>query len=368
VTGKKDGQLQYDWTWFENKLNAAASRGHQSVVRIRYEYPGSREIDASKPGTTAVPQYIKDLPDYHETFNPHPDTDGPTYYADWSNSELQWFTKQFYTDFAAKYNDDARIAFMEIGFGHWGEYHIYGTPLQLGVNFPTHVYQAQVLQLVDSVFTLPWAISIDAADTNYTPIVHSPDLMALSFGLFDDSFMHETHEGEYNELSWNVIGTNNRWKKGVCGGEVSYYVADNYDQKNFLNPAGMYGHTWEEQARKYHITFMMAEDAPYGTFGTPERFVEAALASGYRFEVTKCLTSDSLTAVYITNKGVAPIYYDAYLCINYRRSDESLRQLLPGDTLRVTIPCRLNDGSDLHIECSHLLPGQQIQIERFVLS
>lgn len=360
VTGKVGDQVQYDWSYFEDILNGISSRGHQAIVRFRYEYPNSKEVDGTK-GSTAVPQYIKDLPDYNETYSANPGGDGPTYYADWSNSELMWFTKQFYTDFAAKYNNDPRIAFVEVGFGHWSEYHIYGTTLRLGTNFPSHAYQKEFLMHVDQVLNLPWAISIDASDRSYTPIVKTPELMALSFGLFDDSFMHADHEGDYNEECWNAIGQGTRWQRGVCGGEISYYTS--FDQRNFLNPKGMYGHTWEEQAAKYHISFMISNDAPNTTYGTPERFKEAALASGYRFQINKCLTSDSLTAVYVTNAGVAPIYYDAFVAIGEQRAEESLRNLMPGKTMRLTIPCTLSQQSDLHIVCDHLLNSQSIEYE-----
>ena len=34
VTGKEEGAIQYDWTYLEDKLNAAASRGHQMILRF----------------------------------------------------------------------------------------------------------------------------------------------------------------------------------------------------------------------------------------------------------------------------------------------------------------------------------------------
>ena len=256
----QDGSIIYDWTWFDNKLADVASRGHQLVARFRYEYPSGDDIKGAVKGATAVPQYIKDRSDYHETYASNPGGDGPTYYADWSNEELKRFTKQFYTDFAKRYANDKRLAFLEVGFGHWSEYHIYGTNINFGVNFPTKAYQKEFFKHLSSVMTsIPWLISIDAADDEYTPFVDDNDLMGLTFGLFDDSFMHQKHEigsGDgYNEECWNAIGEKKRWKTGVCGGEVSYYKSS--DQKNFLNPAGMYGHTWEEQSAKYHITFMI---------------------------------------------------------------------------------------------------------------
>ena len=363
VRGKQDGRILYDWTYIEELLDDIRSRGHQAILRFRYEYPGSKDADGKTKGATAVPQYIKDLSDYHETYNKNAGGDGPTYYADWSNSELQWFTKQFFADFAARYNDDPRIAFLEVGFGHWSEYHIYGTALNLGVNFPSKAYQKAFFLHLDTVLTIPWAVSIDAADDTYTPITGDAALMALGFGLFDDSFMHKDHEigskDGYNEECWNAIGNGVRWKTGVCGGEISYYK--DQDQKEFLNPAGMYGVTWEEAAAKYHISFMIANDAPGSTYGTVARFKQAGMAAGYRFVVTRCETNGMETRLTVCNEGVAPLYRDAYFAIGNAASETSLRGLLPGEKMTVSIPSGLDKGDDLHIVSPHILPGQTIR-------
>ncbi len=362
VTGKADGQIQYDWSSFETLLDGIKSRNHQAIIRFRYEYPNNKDVDGER-GTTAVPQYIKDLPDYEETYSKNAGGDGQTYYADWSNAELQWFTKQFYTDFAARYGNDPRIAFLEVGFGHWSEYHIYGTPLKLGTNFPTHAYQKEFLQHVADVMPIPWGISIDAADDTYTPIVGDPTLMALNFGLFDDSFMHEHHEirqGDgYNETCWNAIGQNTRWQTGYCGGEVSYY--EDSDQRDFLNPEGMYGVVWEDAAAKYHISFMLANDAP-GRHGTAERFLSAGLATGYHFAVLDCQTKEGKTQLLVTNTGVAPIYRDAYFAVGGVRGEETLRGFLPGDTCMFTVAAKAT-ATNVTIESDHILPTQAIEFD-----
>ena len=355
VTGKDNGVVRYDWSSFNSWLRDVASRGHQAVVRFRYEYPGERSVDG-QPGTTAVPGYIKKQPDYQETF--YENEDGPTWYADWTNAELQWFTKQFYADFNAVYKNDPRIAFLELGFGHWSEYHIYGTPLQPGVNFPSDAYQKEFLEYVGGVLEIPWLISIDAADSS--PVVGDASLMALTFGLFDDSFMHKDHEGDYNENCWNAIGKGTRWQTGACGGEISYYTSA--DQKNFLNPAGMYGVTWEQASAKYHISFMIANDAPGSQYGTAERFKEASMACGYHFALTGLYANEKQTAAYVTNTGVAPIYRDAFLSVDGVRSTTSLKGLLPGDTLLVYID-KPTTGTDLTIVSDYILPAQTIQFD-----
>ena len=355
VKGKVGDAIQYDWSSFNKWLSDVASRKHQAVVRFRYEYPGERSVDGN-PGTTAVPDYIKALPDYHETY--FENEDGPTWYADWTNPELQWFTKQFYADFNAAYRNDPRIAFVEVGFGHWSEYHIFGTPLQPGVNFPSDAYQKEFLTYLAGALDIPWLISIDAAESS--PVVGDASLMALTFGLFDDSFMHKDHEGDYNENCWNAIGKGTRWQKGACGGEISYYTSA--DQKNFLNPAGMYGVTWEQASAKYHISFMIANDAPSGQYGTSTRFKEASMACGYHFALSGLYANDKTTAAYVTNTGIAPIYRDAYLAVAGVRSETSLQGLLPGDTLLVFID-KPTTGTDLTIESDYILPGQKIQID-----
>ena len=355
VTGKDNGVIRYDWSSFNSWLKDVASRGHQAVVRFRYEYPGERSLDGN-PGTTAVPAYIKALPGYQETF--YENEDGPTWYADWTNAELQWFTKQFYADFNAVYKNDPRIAFVEVGFGHWSEYHIYGTPLQPGINFPSAAYQKEFLSYLADVLEIPWLISIDAADSS--PVVGDASLMALTFGLFDDSFMHKEHEGDYNENCWNAIGKGARWQTGACGGEISYYTSA--DQKNFLNPAGMYGVTWEQASAKYHISFMIANDAPGSQYGTAERFKEASMACGYHFALTGLYANDSQTAACVTNAGIAPIYRDAFLAVDGVRSDTSLKGLLPGDTLLVYVN-KVTNGHDVTIESDYILPTQAIQFD-----
>jgi hypothetical protein len=365
VTGcQQDGTIQYDWKWFDALLADVSSRGHQLVARFRYEYPSGTDVDGKK-GTTAVPQYIKEREDYHETYASNPGGDGPTYYADWSNEELKRFTLQFYTDFCKRYSHDNRLAFLEVGFGHWSEYHTYGTDVQFGVNFPTKEYQKQFFSHMSEVCDgLPWLVSIDASDDEYSPVVADDELMALQFGLFDDSFMHKDHEigskDGYNEECWNAIGKGERWQTGVCGGEISYYKDS--DQKNFLNPAGMYGHTWEEQAEKYHITFMIANDAPRGSYGTAARFREATMATGYRLAVKQCQTDGEKTRLLVTNEGVAPLYRDAWFAIGDVRSKKSLVGLLPGYEMEVDIAAVPNaDGSDIRVVSDNILTGQEIE-------
>lgn len=359
---REDGSIEYDWSWFENILDDVASRNHQLVARFRYEYPSSREVDGKTRGMTAVPDFIRRQAGYEETYN-DVKGDGPTWYADWRNDALMRFTKQFYADFADRYRHDPRLAFLEVGFGHWSEYHIFGTQLNLGRNFPSKSFQREFFLHLDSVMTgLPWLVSIDAGDARYAPFPGDEALGKIHFGLFDDSFMHKGHElasgSGFNERMWQSIDGGRRWKEGVCGGEVSYYTQR--EQREFLRKDGLYGHTWEEQSSKYHLSFIIANDAPRGEYGTAERFKEAGMAVGYRFAIKDVRTNGHETRLTIANHGTAPLYRDAWVSIRGTRSQTTLRGLLPGETKEIVIPCTIKDGKDIEIVSDAILKGQHI--------
>jgi len=125
----------------------------------------------------------------------------------------------------------------------------------------------------------------------------------------------------------------------------------------------MYGHTWEEQAAKYHITFMIANDAPSGKYGTAERFLEAGLNSGYRWRVLNVKSSADRTRLRVVNAGTAPMYRDACFAVGDVLSTQSLKGVLPGDTLVLEIAAPLSDPDRLQIRCDHTLPDRPIEFE-----
>ena len=366
-----DGTIRYDWSPLESLLDDIASRGDQAILRFRYEYPGEKSKDApGARGATGVPRHVKAMPGYHETFSPNPGGDGPTWYADWSHACLRDFTLRFYADFADRYDRDPRLAFLEVGFGHWSEYHISGTPVRLGQNFPSLEFQAQLMRLLDGKLKeTPWCVSIDAAQRKYASLAHDPALSALGFGLFDDSFMHKEHDiaqGDgYNERCWRAFGTD-RWRRAPCGGEISYFSSR--DQRQFLDPKGLYGVTWEQAAAKYHMTFVIANDSLDGKFATPERLAEAAAHCGYAFRLVSAATERDAVVVEIANDGVAPVYHDVRPSLDGVTADASLRGLEPGATrtFRIATPApqSATAAARLRLLSSKLLPGAELPLVR----
>jgi len=330
---------EYDWSAVERKLNAIAGRKHQAVLRFYETWPGRQ---------TTVPGYIKQRPDYHEV---QAESEGrSTAFPDWSNAEYQRFFLEFYERFAAKYDRDPRLAFLEVGFGLWAEYHIYSGPEELGRTFPSKEFQARFFPHLSHVFReTPWMISQDAQEARRTPFAEQRDLLDLDFGLFDDSF-HLAWRPGYNLEGWEFFGRD-RWQRAPCGGEILF---PNQRREQQVDSA------WATEAANFHITFMICEQWPRWT--TMERIREHSLACGYRFKVTDFESGDTAAQVTVANVGVAPIYYDAYVTVNGVRAQDSLKGLLPGEECRFAVA---SGGSDpkLTIESDRLVPGQRIEFE-----
>ena len=86
-----------------------------------------------------MPDYIKNTAGYQETRGTSEGLD--TWFPDWTHAELQSFHLEFYSEFAKRYDSDPRVAFLQVGFGLWGEYHIYDGPNTIGVHFPAKSFQ-----------------------------------------------------------------------------------------------------------------------------------------------------------------------------------------------------------------------------------
>lgn len=337
---------EYDWSAIEQKLAAIAGRKHQAILRFYDTYPG-------KP--TTVPDYIKNTAGYREiTALSEGQTTG---FPDWSHPEYQRFQREFFEKFAAKYDRDPRLAFLQVGFGLWSEYHIYDGPEELGRTFPSHQVQADLLrQLGENFRQTPWMISIDAADEARTPFAKNRKLLELSFGVFDDSFLCQRHQRE-NVPNWNFFGRD-RWQYAPAGGEFSYYTE--HDQQRALAPKGPHGIRFEDAAREFHLSFIIGSDQP--NHAGLDRVREAGRACGYRLRLKSLESDGTTTRGVIENIGIAPLYYDAWPASAGVRSQTTLKGLLPRQETAFTIAAPTAQG-EFTINGDRLVPGQTIQFE-----
>jgi hypothetical protein len=341
---REDGSL--DWASFEKRLNAIAARGHQAVVRFHDTYPGK---------DTTVPAHILARPGYKET---RALSEGkPTKFPDWSHPDWKAFVLGFFEAFVKRYDRDPRLAFLEVGFGLWAEYHIYDGPFELGKTFPDFEFQSTFLKRMDEwTDELPWMISVDAADAKIAPFGKNLELKRLGFGVFDDSFLCRQH-AEVNESNWNFFGRN-RFERSPAGGEFSYYTRD--DQRLALSPNGPHGESFEKAAARFHVTFMIGDGQPL--FQPMDRIKSAGMACGYRFRIEGFETKPGRSRVRIRNVGVAPIYRSAFVAIDGVRGSLDLKSLMPGQSQTIEIEAGGPDAR-VSIACDHLVPGQSIPFE-----
>lgn len=336
----------YSWAAVDQKLAQAAARGHQMIFRFRDTYPGITQ--SSIPD--GLPYHISKV-EGQNTFIP-----------DWSSTGLREFILDFFTRFAARYDNDPRLAFVQVGFGSYAEYHLYDGQPELGKNFPDKSFQANFLNHMAEVFSqTPWSISIDATSSDYSPFQATPALKNLRFGLFDDSFMHKEHsenDSEYNRASWLFFGAN-RYHTNPAGGEFSYYST--YDQRNVLSTNGPYGKTFEDFAHQYNVTYMIGNDQY--AYQSKARIRQAAMATGYAFRLTLLESNGNRVRLRIRNEGIAPLYYDAYPSVNNQRATQSLKGLLPSNSLDMEIHPGTHNPLDIQIkiDSDRLVTGQVIQ-------
>lgn len=328
-----------DWSSVERLMSEAAARGHQLVLRLHDTYPG-------RP--SGVPARIKAAPGYHDI---SVKSEGkPTGFPDWTNAEWRRFVIEFMSDFAQKYDTDPRLAFLEVGFGLWAEYHVYDPGEKVGVNFPDKSFQAEFMRHMAKEFKVTrWLISKDAHVAERTPFKATPDLFVLPFGIFDDTF-HRAWKPGYNRAGSDFFGRD-RWQRAPVGGEQLIDSADF---------AHMIGEQWQTQTSAFHISFIIADQWP--RWMNEEELARHSAACGYRFKVERFEASDSAACVTIANIGVAPIYYDAYPAVNGVRAAESLAGLLPGKRREFTIASG-GTAPALNIESDRLVPSQRIEFE-----
>ena len=327
----------YDWSVVEKKLNSSASRSHQAIMRFWDTYPG-RE--------SAVPDYIKKLHDYHGVVAKSENRD--TGFPDWSNTEYQRFMLEFFEKFAERYDRDPRLAFLEVGFGLWSEYHIYDPGEILGTNFPSMEFQAKYFKHLANVFKeLPWMISEDAHLESRTPFASQPELLDLKFGIFDDSFYRAWEPG-YNLDGWKFFGME-RFKESPVGGEITFRQKERSDYVDS---------NWVKETRHFGITFMICEQ--WLRWISIDRIRANSMVCGYKFKVTDFKANNSTSRVTVENTGVAPIYYDAYITVNGVRSLKSLKYLQPGESAQYMVKSG-GQNPILTIECDRLVPGQIIE-------
>ena len=338
--GQCAGDEKFDWTIVEDRLSAAASRGHQSLLRFYFVYPGRK---------ASIPPDAR-----HQAYEPICGTsEGKrTEFVDWSSAWVQAWLLGFHREFAARYDNDPRLAAVQVGFGLWAEYHIYDGPSEIGRTFPSKEYQSAFLRAMDRYYIkTPWMISVDAADVQYSPIVGNDDLVQLHFGLFDDSFLSKGH-AKHNEVNWRALRSNH---PRYAGGEISYYT--DHDQRLALSKRGPHGEPFEIAAGRFNLSFMIGNDQPQ--YQTMRRIRKASLALGYRLAVTRRRCDGKHTELTVKNIGIAAPPHPIDVAIGDAKS-KPIGGLPPGQEIQRRF--EQVDG-DISMTSIRLVSGQTIPFD-----
>lgn len=367
----------WDWGGFEHNLTQIANRGHQAIVRPYAVWPGLETTHAL---------WLKRHPNYNE----HRETvEGQlTWTEDWSlTSPVRDFYRHFFIQFAKHYDKDPRIAFLQVGFGSYAEYHLYGgerriAPFSSTPNFPDYEYQYNLhLQLDTMLNELHWAFSIDArwfenAGQLWDNTTAFPLMNSLTHGLFDDSLFLRGHSG-YNMDRWREFQWETRNLQFPSGGEIGFRQEDRSmdphpsDRPRWIqewralltadHPLFL-GETWEQKMARLKLQYVIGSWMPM--YHSSQRINEASMSMGYKFRVLHLQIRQGVTSITLENFGYSPLFYDAYITVNGVRATMSLRALQPGQSQDYTVHTPLlSRPLRLTIECDRLVPGQVIEFE-----
>lgn len=309
VASVMKGENSFDWTPFEARLNAAASRGHLFVARFFLEYPG-------KP--TGVPRYLIDAGlTMHRWTNtntqPFPPKISET--PDYEDPHLRAAMVSFIHALGAKYDGDPRLGFIGLGLlGTWGEWHNYPHDEW----FASKTVQAEVMNAYEAAFKRTRLVARYPRGANDA---RQADNSHRAIGYHDDSFAWATvHTGKpsdtwFFETLLRNAGALDKWRTQPIGGEVRPEVWKGLFDEPTTAPKGQ---EFEHCLAVTHASWLCNEGvfSPSLQGASRQRALEAARQLGYEFHISS-VTLPTASASHrirvsltLTNTGVAPFYYD----------------------------------------------------------
>lgn len=159
ASGSASTGYTYNWSAVTTFLNQAASRGRHGIVRFRETDP-----ELNRVGLPSALQVGARTALYNEGI---PGTQPKVvYFTNWTNPDVPSFIVDFYNKFSAAFDQNPNLAYVQVGFGLWGEYHIDFSSMSrwsdssitslasaLGKAFPSKNTQFSILSAIRSAFT-----------------------------------------------------------------------------------------------------------------------------------------------------------------------------------------------------------------------
>ena len=358
------GPTNFIWVKFDDKLKAAASRGHQFFARFYLEWPGRK---------TGVPQYLIDAGLKIRTWtntNTQPFPPALDHTPDYEDPRLRTALTNFIHALGRRYDGDPRLGFIGLGLlGTWGEWHNH--PNQRW--FASKIVQAEVMDAYEAAFKKTKLVARYPAGTNDTTYAANGH---RAIGYHDDSFawatVHTGRKGDewFFETRLRAAGAVDKWRLQAIGGEVRPEVWKTL----FDEPSGApMGQEFDRCVAATHASWLCNEGVFRGQIkgAARDRAIRAVQRMGYELHVAsadvRLLGGKLDVSCAVTNTGVAPFYYDwpielgllnsSNTLVSAWKTDWKLSRIVPNET-----PTRWSFQADL----TTLAPGRYFLVLRVV--
>jgi chitodextrinase len=303
----------YDWSAVDSMLSEVASYGNTAAIRFYLVYPSGSPAD----GIPAC--FNGNVSTRSDTYN---DVTDPDYDSPFLINALG----KFIAAFAARYDGDPRLGFIQIGLvGNWGENHTWpynGDPSSGG--YPNYMpTNADFAKIVDDFAN---DFHRTQVEVRY-PYTAGGAASGLNIGYHDDSFcalegsplQGVTLPESLGGASWSQLqldlnqGTENKWITDSMGGEVYPPIQSdafaNYPNGSTADDVD----NMEDCINLTHATWML-DQGSQSTSSTDAGTDAAVEDMGYNFTANNAYFTPSASGsaevgVQITNNGVAPFYY-----------------------------------------------------------
>ena len=328
-----------------NELEPNASYGLDQVITVTNKYlVGGESLNAK-----FIPRVVLSYPSTE--FWPT-DISQPSYAGRWYTEELKSRMVAMIYKLGQAWDDDPRIAFIELGlWGYWGEHHIYpdGNSMPEGSSIPTDFQKAL-------------GNAATEAFKNKKVLIRYPfRFKDFNFGCYWDSFALPN-----DKTSNDGIIAKANWQTQLNLGEISYTWGDNSLLGKSINET-IASDKFTDNVLTYienTHTSVLGWNVGSSTFSTDKISVNNAArlqkTLGYRFVINEASfpnrlnTEEKATIKFkVSNIGVAPFYYhwpvelslldDNHQPVFRVQLEEDIRTWLPGETREVSL--NLNIGS-----------------------
>ena len=332
------GLDDYDWRRLEDFLDLVASQHNQGIVRFYLDFPGRA------PG---VPEFLIKSGVEMKTTTARAygwPSGSVVTYPDYENPQLRAALKNFITAFGARYDGDARLAFISAGLlGPWGEWGMWASP----GTFASSTVQWEVLAAYTNAFR------------RTKLVVRTPgaENAALPVGYHEDAFaLHTLGEAPLRFMRMLANGgpaATEKWRTQPVGGAINPDIASClWREPSCERP----GQEFDQCLSATHVSWLRCQ-ALFADNLPPSGHAKAMRAAqnmGYELQVQEAtieaISNQLSVEIIVTNRGVAPFYYDWPLELSLIDGGEISRTgWAPsiGNSPRFSLPQRPRHGTRL---------------------